>query len=268
MWLPPFLIPMSQVAPVSVGAADVSDGLFAAVAGPTVIGWVVTYVLAIRQATVDRRVGIPAYLVAVDFAWEFSLTFVLEQTPTQRQINFLWFLFDAVLLYQALRLGPRDYPGLSPRVFRWTFVGVLVWASLLVVVGANEFHDRDGMYTGMIIQVPLSAAFLLMLKRRGSSAGQSMHIAVAKLVGSLFAGATAVVVYPSHHLLQVLVPTYVALDITYAVMLRRAMRREGRPLWTLRASAAVPGTLTGSGVAGAGTGPALGVGARSDDAAA
>ncbi len=273
VWLPPFLIPMSQVAPVTVGAADVSDALFWTFAGPTAAGWLLTYVLAIRQAFVDRRVGIPAYLVAVNFAWEFSLTFVLEQTPTQRQINFLWVLFNAVLLYQALRLGPRDYPGLSPRVFRWSLVGVLVWASAVVVAGANEFHDRDGMYTGMIIQVPLSASFLLMLKRRGSSAGQSMHLAVAKLVGSLFAGLTAFVLYPSHHLLQVLVPTYVALDIVYVVMLRRTMRREGRPPWALRAPTAVPVTSTVSGGARSGPTPSGsggrgGVDARSDDAGA
>ncbi|MFK0120485.1 hypothetical protein [Streptomyces sp. NPDC090994] len=252
VWLPPVLIPMSQVAPVTQGPADVPDALFWALAGPTAAGWLLTYVLAIRQAFTDRRVGIPAYLVAVNFAWEFSLTFVLEQTPTQRQINVLWVMFNAVLLYQALRYGPRDYPGLTPRLFRWSFAGVLLWAAVMVVVGANEFHDRDGMYTGMIIQVPLSASFLLLLKRRGSSTGQSMQLAVAKLVGSLFAGLTAFVVYPSHHLLQVLVPTYVALDIAYVVLLRRTMRREGRPLWAWRAPAAVPGASAGAGPAEAG----------------
>ncbi|MCA1220078.1 transmembrane-type terpene cyclase [Streptomyces sp. 8L] len=233
-WLPPFLFPLSHVPPVTVGAADVPDWLFALVAGPTVVGWIVTYVLAIRQAARDGRVGIPAFLIAVDFAWEFSLTFLLEQTPQQRQINFLWVLFDAVLLYQALRLGPRDYPHLSPRLVRWALAGVLVWASVIVMVGANEFHDDDGMYTGMFIQVPLSASFILMLKRRGSSAGQSMYIAVAKAVGSLFAGLTAFAVHPDHHLLQVLVPTYVALDIAYLVLLHRAMRAEGRRPWAFR----------------------------------
>ncbi|MEU9339925.1 hypothetical protein AB0D74_01695 [Streptomyces sp. NPDC048278] len=268
-WLPPFLIPMSQVPPVTAGPAHVPDALFAAVAGPTVLGWIVTYLLAIRQASQDRRVGIAAYLVAVNFAWEFSLTFLLEQTPTQRQINVLWLVFDVVLLYQALKYGPRDYPGLPARVVRWALAGVLVWASLIVVVGANEFNDRDGMYTGMIIQVPLSASFILLLKRRGSSAGQSMYIAVAKTVGSLFAGLTAVVVHPSHHLLQVLVATYVPLDLAYVVLLSRTMRREGRPLWALRAPRAVTVAPAGPSATGSGTGPAprAGVGLRSDDTA-
>ncbi|GGU57052.1 transmembrane-type terpene cyclase [Streptomyces daghestanicus] len=268
-WLPPYLIPMSQVAPVTQGRADIPDALFWAFAGPTAIGWLLTYVLAIRQAFVDRRVGIPAYLVAVNFAWEFSLTFVLEQLPSQRGINFLWVLFNAVLLYQALRFGPRDHPGLTPRVFRWTFAGVLVWAGLMVVVGANEFHDLDGMYTGMIIQVPLSASFLYLLRRRGSSAGQSLYIAVAKLVGSLFAGLTAFVLYPSHHLLQVLVPTYVVLDVAYLVLLRRTMLREGRPLWAFRRPAQGPGAVgAAGGAAAAGPGRVPATAGRSDDAAA
>ncbi|MET1074245.1 MAG: hypothetical protein ABWY11_16480 [Umezawaea sp.] len=234
-WLPPPLFPMSEVAPVSIGPADVPQWLFWLVAGPTAIGWMLTYVLAIRQAFVDGRVGIPAYLVAVNFAWEFSLTFLLEQTPTQRGINFSWVVINVVLLFQVFRYGPADHPRLTPPAFRWSVVGVLVWASLLVMAGANEFHDLDGMYIGMIINVPLSAAFILMLQRRGSSVGQSMHIATAKFVGSLFAGFTGFLLYPSRLLFLVLVPTMVALDIAYLVLLRRRMRAEGRPLWAFRA---------------------------------
>lgn len=233
-WLPPYLLQMSEVAPVTVGQADVPDWLFWSVAGPTAVGWTLTYILAIRQAFRDGRVGIPAYLVAVNFAWEFSLAFLLEQTPTQRQINLFWVVFNVVLLYQAFRYGRRDHTELSPRTFTWILVGVLIWAALIVMAGANEFHDRDGMYTGMIIQVPLSASFLLMLKRRGSSVGQSMYIAVAKFTGSVFAGLTAFIVYPSHLLFLVLVPTYVGLDIAYLVMLRRTMRAEGRSPWAWR----------------------------------
>ncbi|MFG7942316.1 transmembrane-type terpene cyclase [Streptomyces cacaoi] len=269
-WLPPFLIPMSEVPPVTVEAADVSDGLFAAVAGPTALGWIVTYILAIRQARQDGRVAIPAYLIAVNIAWEFSLTFLLEQTPTQRQINFLWLVFNVFLLAQALRYGPRDHLGMSPRTFRWTLAGVLVWAAVIVMVGANELRDLDGMYTGMIIQVPLSVSFILMLRRRGSSVGQSMYIAVAKTVGSLFAGLTAVLVHPAHHLLQVLVPTYVILDIAYVVLLRRVMRREGRPLWALRSPVTGTGASAEAPVPDTATAPAsrAGLGTRSDDATA
>jgi hypothetical protein len=233
-WLPPYLIPMSTVPPVSVGPAAVPGWLYWSVAGPTAVGWVLTYLLAIRQAIVDRRVGIPAYLAAVNFAWEFSLTFILEQTPAQREINLVWLVFDTVLLAQVFRYGRADYRSLSARAFAWTVVGVLVWAAVAVVLGANEFHDTDGMYTGMIIQVPLSAGFLLMLRRRGSSVGQSMPIATAKLVGSLFAGLAAFVLYPSHLVFLVLVPTYVGLDLAYLVLLRRRMRAEGRSLWAFR----------------------------------
>jgi hypothetical protein len=244
--LPPYPIPMPAVPPVSVGPADVG-WLFWLVAGPTALGWTLTYVLAIRQAFVDRRVGIPSHLIAVNFAWEFTLTFVLEQTPMQRQIDLLWLLFDAVLLYQAFRYGRADHPTLSPRVFRWSVIGVAVWAAFAVLAGASEFHDLDGMYTGMIIQVPLSASFLLMLSRRGSSAGQSMYIAIAKFAGSVAAGLTAFLVYPSHHLFWVLVPTYVALDVVYLARLRRVMRAEGRPLWTFRWPVPPPATVVAAG---------------------
>lgn len=236
-WLPPFLISMSAVAPVTIGPADVEPWLFWSVAGPTVLGWLATYVLAIRQAVLDRRVAVPVYLVAVNFAWEFSLGFILEQTDTQRRINVVWAVINVILLYQTFRYGRKDYPALSPRAFRWSVIGVLIWAALLVMAGANEFHDFDGMYIGMMINVPLSAAFLLMLRQRGSSVGQSMYIAVAKFAGSLFAGFTGFLLYPHRLLFLVLVPTMVALDIVYMVLLHRRMRAEGRPPWSWSARA-------------------------------
>jgi hypothetical protein len=232
-WLPPYPVPMSAIAPVTTGPAALTWAYWLA-AGLTAAGWTLTYLLAIRQAALDGRVGIPAYLIAVDFAWEFTLTFVLQQSPRQRPIDLIWTLCDAVLLYQVFRYGRRDHPGLPARAFRWSVVGVAVWAGLAVLAAANEFHDVDGMYTGMLIQVPLSASFLFLLHRRGSSAGQSMYLAVAKFAGSLAAGATAFLVYPQRHLFLVLVPTYVALDVVYLVRLRRTMRAEGRPAWAWR----------------------------------
>ncbi|MFD9702441.1 hypothetical protein [Lentzea sp. NPDC059081] len=234
-WLPPYLIPMSWPAPVAAGPAEVG-WVYWLVAGPTALGWTLTYLLAIRQAVLDGRVGVPAHLVAVNFAWEFTLTFVLEQVPEQRPVNLLWCLLSGVLLYQAFRFGHADHPRMSPRAFRWSVAGVAVWAALAVLAAANEFHDTNGMYTGMIIQVPLSASFLFLLDRRGSSAGQSMHLAVVKLAGSVAAGLTAFLVYPGRYLFLVLVPTYVVLDIVYAVRLRRVMLAEGRAPWAWRMS--------------------------------
>ncbi|AOS64493.1 transmembrane-type terpene cyclase [Actinoalloteichus hymeniacidonis] len=233
-WLPPPLFPMSEIAPVTVGPADVPDWLFWSVAGPTVLGWLITYLLAIRQTVLDGRVAIPAYLVAINVAWEFSLTFLLEQTSTQRGINLVWLVFNLVLLSLVFRYGRNDYPTLTQKAFAWSLVGVFVWAALLIMAGANEFHDRDGMYIGMILNVPLSAAFIFMLRRRGSSIGQSMYLAVAKLGGSFFAGLTGFILYPSRLLFFVIVPTMVALDILYVVLLHRRMRAEGRSPWAWR----------------------------------
>lgn len=232
--LPPFLIPMSDVAPVTVGPADVPPWLFWSVAGPTVVGWLLTYLLALRQTALDGWVAIPGYMVAVNFAWEFSLAFILEQTPTQRKINIVWAVINVFLVYQVFRYGRNDHPDFSPRAYRIAIAGLMVWAALVVMAGANEFHDRDGMYIGMIINVPLSAAFILMLRRRGSSVGQSMYIAMAKFVGTFFAGLTGFVLYPSRLLFVVLVPTMVALDIAYIVMLYKRMRAEGRSPWSFR----------------------------------
>ncbi|MDT9682489.1 hypothetical protein RND61_10465 [Streptomyces sp. TRM76323] len=230
-FLPDALIPMSDPAPITIPEVHRERWLYWMCMGPAAVGWLAAYAFAIHRGLKDKRVGIPPLLVAVNFAWEFNLSIVLDQDTTQRHTNFYWALFNSLIIYQTLKWGWKDFPKLTKRQFRAAFVGMFVWASLMVVVGTNELGDIPGVYTGTVINIPLSAAFIYMLHNRGSSAGQSMHIAVAKAIGSLFAGITVYIEFPGHYLFFVLFPTIHVLDIIYIRMLHRRIRAEGHSPW-------------------------------------
>lgn len=233
-WLPPYLIPLQKTPPVALQPEHPASWLFWLIMGPAAVGWLGSYALAIHRAHIDKRVGIPAFMVAVDFAWEFSLAFILQQDSQQRHIDLAWVLFDSVVLYQVFKYGRKDYPSLSKRQFNGIIVGILLYCSVLVMVGVNEIHDQNGIYTGSIINIPLSVAFIVMLRRRKSSVGQSMYIALSKAIGTVFAETGALLVYPTHWLLLVLFPTMSAIDIVYIVLLRRTIIAEGQSPWAFR----------------------------------
>ncbi|MFI6347981.1 hypothetical protein [Streptomyces sp. NPDC050560] len=233
MWVPDPLIDLPATAPVDTATSPMPDWLYWTLLLSVGVFWLPAYALAIHRARVDRRVGIPVLLVPVNLAWEFTHSLVLEQLPEQRPLNFGAMVLDLVILAQALRYGGRD-TGLSPGAFRWVVWGTLGYASVFLVTLTFEFGDFYGIYTGLGINIALSLAFLLMLHRRGSSAGQCLYVAFGKWLGTLMVGFLFVGLYPERHLLQLLAASVSALDIAYIVLLRRRIRAEGQSPWTLR----------------------------------
>ncbi|MYU12279.1 hypothetical protein GTZ78_16660 [Streptomyces sp. SID8361] len=231
MWFPPALIDLPNIAPVTLPEADRPSWLFWILMGPCASGWLVAYGLAIYRAKLDKRVGIPVFVVEVNLAWEFTLSLILDQADVQRPINLSWFLVDCFILRQTLAYGWKDYPGMSRRTFRWMVFGVIAWSAVFHIMTTYELKDATGIYTGTGLNVFLSLSFIFMLNRRGSSLGQSMYVALAKGIGSFFAGWTVLVMYPGHHLFIFLFLTVWTIDATYCVLLYRKVREEGRSPW-------------------------------------
>ncbi|MFG2503194.1 hypothetical protein ACGFSB_33915 [Streptomyces sp. NPDC048441] len=230
-WLPDAIIPWPDVVPVTIPENFRARWIFWTLMSPAAVGWLVAYTLAFHRGHKDKCVGVPALLVAVNFAWEFNLSIILDQDTTQRHINFSWALFNIFIISQVIRWGHKDHPNLTRRNFLWAFVGMFVWSSFMVIYGTIEIGDFPGTYTGTIINIPLSWAFITMLKSRGSSAGQSIYIAIAKMVGSMGAAATVYAEFPGHNLFFVLFISVHILDAVYIRMLYVQIRKEGQSPW-------------------------------------
>ncbi|MGV9680574.1 transmembrane-type terpene cyclase [Nocardia sp. NPDC003482] len=232
-FLPPALIQMSHIAPATLPEATNTPWLYWGLMGPAAVGWLSAYGLAIHRGFVDKYVAIPAFLVLVNFAWEFNLALVLDQGTTQRHINFSWAALNTIIVFQAFKYGWKDFPSLSKGRFRSSLIGIFLWASVMVMVSTNEFGDVEGAYTGTVINIPLSAAFIFMLRARRSSVGQSMYIAIFKCIGSIFAGLTAFVQFQGRYLFFPLFATILVLDLSYIYLLHQQIRREGGSPWDL-----------------------------------
>ncbi|WP_378733217.1 hypothetical protein [Nocardia brasiliensis] len=231
MWFPPYLIDLPTVAPVVLPPRDFhSIGFYSIVTGLAVC-WLIAYGLAIHRGFVDKRVGIPAAFVCANIAWEFMHSLVIQQDAELRPFYLAWALVDILILYQVLKWGNRDFPSMSRRAFRGMVAAIIAYAAALTLLMTYEFKDPIGLYDGAGLNILLSTSFILMLRSRGSSAGQSMYIALFKWAGTALGALNTIIVFPERRLLLFLFATVSILDFCYMTMLYRQIRREGANPW-------------------------------------
>jgi 3-dehydroquinate synthase II/3-amino-4-hydroxybenzoic acid synthase len=240
MWWPSPLFGGESTAPIARGARDLPGWYYVGLV--LVVGgcWLTAYLLAIRAARLTGRAGIPAVAVGLNIGWELNDSLIVNHSSWQRPFNFAWFLLDLLIARQVLRYGPLDYPELSTAAFRRCFGALVVFGLVFIPAVEIEINDYYGAYTGLGLNAWMSLAFVVVLRRRRSTAGQSMYIALSKGIGSLLGVVMSVSLYPYSLVIPVLGATVVTMDAYYAVALYRQFRREGAAPWRLRRPTTAP----------------------------
>lgn len=202
--------------------------------------WTLAYLLIIRRSRRDRVYGMPLVALCANITWEFWYSLVDRPPlpdPTNRAgqfvVDFVWFLFDLVIVAQTLRYGPRQFAWLGRRGFYAMFALLLAVTGPSVVLINKEFHDTYAIRVTFLQTLLMSGLFLGMLNARRSLAGQSLGIALAKMGGTLLAS-LGIALYPPDPVYRhsVLLPfLYVAifaLDLTYTLLVWHLGREERR----------------------------------------
>jgi hypothetical protein len=202
--------------------------------------WTVTYLLIIRQGFRDRTYGMPLAAVCANISWEFIFSFVHAPAPIQHGVNLVWFALDVLIFGQLLWYGPREFADL-PRPLFYAAVGLGLATSFpLVLLISADLDHWAGAYAAFGQNLMMSALYIAMLYRRTSLRGQSLGIAVGKLVGTGLAS-LAFYLYStlSHHslLLQFLYVAILVYDVLYVVLVLRMRRRLAAPPGVPRAMA-------------------------------
>jgi hypothetical protein len=187
--------------------------------------WTLTYVLMIRRGFLDKTYGMPLVALCANVSWEFIFSFLYPHGPIQRPVNIVWFSLDLVILLQLLRYGPREFDDLSKRVFYAMFGLALATSFCAVLSVTYEFDDWDGVYSAFGQNLLMSVLFLAMLRARGSPRGQSVFIALSKMLGTGLASVAFYLYSPLSEgsvLLPFLYVAIFAFDLTYVVAVVRA----------------------------------------------
>src|SRR5919112_5877648 len=181
--------------------------------------WTVTYLLIIRRGFLGHTYGMPLVALCANLSWEFIFSFVFPHDLPQRAVNVVWFSFDLVILLQLLLYGPREFAYLPRRAFYGVFALALATSFGAVLAVTFEFDDFDGAYTAFGQNLVMSVLFIAMLRSRGSLRGQSVPIALLKMVGTALASFAFYFHNPDYagsFLLPVLYVTTLIFDGIYA----------------------------------------------------
>jgi hypothetical protein len=181
--------------------------------------WTIVYIFIIIRSFKDKTYGMPFWALAFNISWEaiFSLVFLFPDKPLQTLINRIWLLFDAAIIVTYFLYGKKEWPaGISKKWFYPYSVVVLITAYLFVYLVSADLDNSQGKYAAFIQNLMMSWLFILMLIRRQSQEGQSVWIALFKMIGTL---APTILYGATNRLVLFLGSGCFVADLIYLIML-------------------------------------------------
>ena len=189
---------------------QISSGLF----------WTLTYILIIRRSWRDKTYGMPMVAICANISWEFIYSFVYPHPQPQLYIDYLWLLFDLGILLLYLRFGKKEFtPQLSPSLFLPTFLFTLAFAALTILFISQEFKEYIGVYAAFAQNLVMSILFIHLFLKREDAAGQSLYIALCKMIGTVFPSVLFYLYFPHSYLLILLYLGIFIFDLIYFLLL-------------------------------------------------
>jgi hypothetical protein len=196
------------------------------------ICWTLAYMLIIRRGFLDKTYGMPLAALCANISWEFIFSFIIPVSPPQNYVNVVWFAFDTVIVFQFLRYGRSQFKGTLPdRYFYPLFVLSLVVAFGGVLTMSYEFKDFVGKYAAFSQNLMMSILFVAMLVRRNNVSGQSLYIALLKMIGTLLPSILFFMLDQSAPFMNYLFVSIFVFDLVYVVALYVKLKETGIKPW-------------------------------------
>lgn len=146
--------------------------------------WSATYILIIRRGFKDKTFGMPMAALCANISWEIIFAFVTPHDPPQLYVNYIWFSLDAVIVMQFLKYGKKEFTNISKWQFFSVFgLGVAIAIPMILAVG-DQLEDSVGAYAAFGQNLMMSVLFVSMLINRKGIDGQSVYIALFKMIGT------------------------------------------------------------------------------------
>jgi hypothetical protein len=209
-----------KVSPELSWSLEIGSGIF----------WTLVYLLIIRLGFRDKTYGMPITALCANISWEFIFSFMIPHGSPQNYVNVVWFVFDLVIVFQTLRFGRAVFE--PRRLFYPAFVLGLVTSFGAILAITYEFHDWDGKYAAFGQNLMMSVLFIAMLLKRRDVSGQSIYIALFKMLGTLLPSILFYLRIPRSVLLNFLYVAIFIFDVIYLVLIYSEHRELKINPWT------------------------------------
>lgn len=148
------------------------------------IFWILTYVFIISKGFKDKTYGMPLIALCANISWEFIFSFVFPYGPPQSYINYLWFGLDTIVVAQFLKYGKNEFLKWPTSKLYKLFIVLIACEFSIILVGSIAIGDFRGIYSAFGQNLLMSILFVIMFFKRNSLRGQSIYIAIFKMLGT------------------------------------------------------------------------------------
>lgn len=211
--------------------------VFGAFAG---LGWLLAYIDLVRLGFKQKTYGMPVTALALNLVWELLYAYMYWAHDgmfyggyMMAIVNTCWCIVDFVILFTHIKWGKKDFKRFAPVKFFYPWLILnLAMAVVLQLTWLKSYGVAANGCTAIIQNIPMSMLFIFMLFERKSTEGQSMNIAIGKMVGTL--GATVSMMYfASLRDALNIAGGWVCFvfDIIYCVLLYKQFKAEGKNPW-------------------------------------
>ena len=197
--------------------------------------WSLTYILIIRRGFIDKTNGMPLAALCANISWEAIFSFLHPHSPPQLYINYVWFLLDAIIILQFLNFGKSEFLKFSKRQFYSAFIIALTTTFFVVLFITYEFNDFKGAFSAFGQNLMMSILFITMLLSRNDLRGQSIYIAVFKMLGTGISSLAFYLYQPiaqGSFLLSFLFVSIFIYDLIYLDVIYQKCKEYNIPIWT------------------------------------
>jgi hypothetical protein len=198
--------------------------------------WSITYILIIRRGFKDKTYGMPLAALCANISWEGIFSFIYPHSPPQLYINYIWFLIDVVIVMQFVKYGRSEFPSLSKKKFIAMFLFALLTFFGLVFSITREFNDLQGAYAAFGQNLMMSVLFIVMLLNRNDLRGQSIFIALFKMLGTAISSIAFYLYQPisqGSFILPFLFISIFIYDLIYVTLMYQKSREQNMPVWRI-----------------------------------
>jgi hypothetical protein len=196
--------------------------------------WSITYILIIRCGFKDKTYGMPLAALCANISWEGIFSFIYPHSPPQLYINYVWFLIDVVIVMQFVKYGRSEFPSLSKKKFIAMFLFTLITCFGLVFSITREFNDWQGAYAAFGQNLMMSVLFIVMLYNRNDLRGQSIFIALFKMLGTAIISLAFYQYQPisqGSFILPFLFISVFIYDLIYVILIYQKCQEQNMPVW-------------------------------------
>jgi hypothetical protein len=180
--------------------------------------WVVVYIMVIAGIIKTKFIGIPALAICANFAWEFlwSFKYYTNMGALFEWGYRAWFILDVFIFWSLLRIGKIQFSDLR---FQKNFIPVILFTFLCWVAAifalTTEYADPIGAVSAYLVNVHMSALYLLFILKFPNEKTLSVAAAWFKMLGTALTSVFCFWVFPTAYFMLTLTVITFILDMTY-----------------------------------------------------